>query len=188
MLIFNLSYNIIILEAWCTNSCMGGVPLPGQWSGLIWGHLTQSWLGLIGASHRGGSTGGWLWDCTDHQGAAPVLSLCILVVSEHHSNQSFGGLGFYIYTIGPVHENSCSGEGVPQPGLPPLTVQEPSGVGGDLAIRGRRCPHHTSAAATAGSASLSPALVTYASGWPWAAGRHYLVAVGIAIFEGVAVN
>ncbi|KAK1336834.1 hypothetical protein QTO34_002869 [Cnephaeus nilssonii] len=34
------------------------------------------------------------------------------------------------------------------------SIQEPSGAGGDTVIRGSRCPHHTSAAATAGSANL----------------------------------
>lgn len=50
-------------------------------------------------------------------------------------------------------------EGVaPQPSLLPLTEWEPSGMRGDLAIRGKQYPHHTSSAARASSASL---------GWPW---------------------
>nr|KAF6331864.1 hypothetical protein mPipKuh1_008172 [Pipistrellus kuhlii] len=61
--------------------------------------------------------------------------------------------------------------GVHQPGLPSLTVQEPSGAGGNPVIRGRQCPHHNSAAATASSTSLGQALVTCTSGWLWAAGQ-----------------
>lgn len=42
-----------------------------------------------------------LWVCTDHQRAAPALSVCHLVVSAHHSCQPVvrlsGRLGFYIY-------------------------------------------------------------------------------------------
>ncbi|ELK33095.1 Putative methyltransferase NSUN6 [Myotis davidii] len=38
----------------------------------------------------------------------------------------------------------------------PLSQSWSPRVGGDSMIRGRRCPHHTSAAATASSASLSP--------------------------------
>ncbi|EPQ14885.1 ADP/ATP translocase 4 [Myotis brandtii] len=39
--------------------------------------------------------------------------------------------------------------------IPREQVREPSWAGGDLVIRGRQRPHHTSAAATAGSTSLS---------------------------------
>nr|KAF6336942.1 hypothetical protein mMyoMyo1_012131 [Myotis myotis] len=50
--------------------------------------------------------------------------------------------------------------GVPQP-----IVWEPSGLGGGLVIRGRQHPHHTSAAATASSASLGQPCLPE----PWAA-------------------
>ncbi|ELK31605.1 Citrate lyase subunit beta-like protein, mitochondrial [Myotis davidii] len=33
-----------------------------------------------------------LWERTDHQGAAPILSVCLLVVSARHSDRSFHGL------------------------------------------------------------------------------------------------
>jgi hypothetical protein len=41
--------------------------------------------------------------------------------------------GIYYITRGLIHENSCTGG----PDLPPLIVWEPSGVGGDPAIRER---------------------------------------------------
>ncbi|KAK1345945.1 hypothetical protein QTO34_008410 [Cnephaeus nilssonii] len=40
-----------------------------------------------GQPAEGRDRGGWLWEHTDHQGAAPALSIYPLVVSAHHSYQ-----------------------------------------------------------------------------------------------------
>lgn len=60
---------------------------------------------------------GWaalpLWECTDHQGAVPVLKVCPLVVSVHYSDQLLCCLVNLHITLlldrtrGPLQEDSC---------------------------------------------------------------------------------
>lgn len=54
----------------------------------------------MGAGQLGeGAMRCWLWECSEYQGEAPALSGFPLVVSELHSDWSFGRSGHSILTV-----------------------------------------------------------------------------------------